>query len=158
MNSRDFPTVNREPLIREPRAPRAGFTLVEILVVVVILGLLATLVIPRVVGRGEEAKRTATLVQIRSLVQALDLYKLDNGFYPTTEQGLEALVSKPSGMPEPVNYRDDGYMKKVPVDPWGRPYVYRSPGEHGETDLFSFGPDGAEGGEGKDKDITNWDE
>jgi general secretion pathway protein G len=137
---------------------RSGFTLVEILVVVVILGLLATLVIPRVVGRGEEAKRTATLVQIRSLEQALDLYKLDNGFYPTTEQGLEALVAKPAGTPEPRNYRDDGYMKKVPMDPWGRPYVYRSPGEHGETDLFSFGPDGAEGGEGRNSDITNWEE
>ncbi len=137
---------------------RSGFTLVEILVVVVILGLLATLVIPRVVGRGEEAKRTATLVQIREIEQALDLYKLDNGFYPTTEQGLDALVSKPAGMPEPRNYREDGYMKKVPMDPWGRPYVYRSPGEHGEIDLFSFGPDGSEGGEGKNRDITNWDE
>lgn len=140
------------------RKRRSGFTLVEILVVVVILGLLATLVIPRVVGRGEEAKRTATLVQIRALEQALDLYKLDNGFYPTTEQGLEALVSKPSGMPEPMNYRKDGYMKKVPVDPWGRPYVYRSPGEHGETDILSFGPDGAEGGEEDDRDITNWEQ
>ena len=140
------------------RKRRSGFTLVEILVVVVILGLLATLVIPRVVGRGEEAKRTATLVQIRAIEQALDLYKLDNGFYPTTEQGLEALVSKPSGMPEPMNYRRDGYMKKVPVDPWGRPYVYRSPGEHGETDILSFGPDGAEGGEEDDRDITNWEQ
>ena len=140
------------------RKRRSGFTLVEILVVVVILGLLATLVIPRVVGRGEEAKRTATLVQIRALEQALDLYKLDNGFYPTTEQGLEALVSKPSGMPEPMNFRKDGYMKKVPVDPWGRPYVYRSPGEHGETDILSFGPDGAEGGEEDDRDITNWEQ
>ena len=140
------------------RKRRSGFTLVEILVVVVILGLLATLVIPRVVGRGEEAKRTATVVQIRALEQALDLYKLDNGFYPTTEQGLEALVSKPSGMPEPMNYRRDGYMKKVPVDPWGRPYVYRSPGEHGETDILSFGPDGAEGGEEDDRDITNWEQ
>ena len=140
------------------RKRRSGFTLVEILVVVVILGLLATLVIPRVVGRGEEAKRTATLVQIRALEQALDLYKLDNGFYPTTEQGLEALVSKPSGMPEPMNYRKDGYMKKVPVDPWGRAYVYRSPGEHGETDILSFGPDGAEGGEEDNRDITNWEQ
>ena len=140
------------------RKRRSGFTLVEILVVVVILGLLATLVIPRVIGRGEEAKRTATLVQIRALEQALDLYKLDNGFYPTTEQGLEALVSKPSGMPEPMNFRKDGYMKKVPVDPWGRPYVYRSPGEHGETDILSFGPDGAEGGEEDDRDITNWEQ
>lgn len=140
------------------RKRRSGFTLVEILVVVVILGLLATLVIPRVVGRGEEAKRTATVVQIRALEQALDLYKLDNGFYPTTEQGLEALVSKPSGMPEPMNFRKDGYMKKVHVDPWGRPYVYRSPGEHGETDILSFGPDGAEGGEEDDRDITNWEQ
>jgi general secretion pathway protein G len=140
------------------RKRRSGFTLVEILVVVVILGLLATLVIPRVVGRGEEAKRTAALVQIREIEQALDLYKLDNGFYPTTEQGLEALVSKPGGLPEPRNYRSDGYMKKVPSDPWGRPYVYRSPGDHGEADLFSLGPDGAEGGEDKNRDITNWDE
>lgn len=137
---------------------RSGFTLVEILVVVVILGLLATLVIPRVVGRGEEAKRTAALVQIRSLEQALDLYKLDNGFYPTTDQGLEALVSKPAGTPEPLNYRDEGYIKKIPMDPWGRPYAYRCPGEHGETDLLSYGPDGTEGGEGKNKDITNWEE
>jgi general secretion pathway protein G len=140
------------------RKRRSAFTLVEILVVVVILGLLATLVIPRVVGRGEEAKRTAALVQIRSLEQALELYKLDNGFYPTTEQGLKALVSKPAGTPEPVNYRDDGYIKKIPMDPWGRPYVYRCPGEHGETDLLSFGPDGTEGGEGKNRDITNWEE
>ncbi|HRX26475.1 MAG TPA: type II secretion system major pseudopilin GspG [Aminivibrio sp.] len=140
------------------RKRRSGFTLVEILVVVVILGLLATLVIPRVVGRGEEAKRTAALVQIREIEQALDLYKLDNGFYPTTEQGLEALVSRPGGLPEPRNYREDGYMKKVPSDPWGRPYLYRSPGDHGEADLFSLGPDGAEGGEGKNRDITNWDE
>jgi general secretion pathway protein G len=137
---------------------KSGFTLVEILVVVVILGLLATLVIPRVVGRGEEAKRTATLVQVREVEQALDLFKLDNGFYPTTEQGLEALVQKPSGYPEPRNYRDDGYMKKLPSDPWGRPYVYRCPGEHGEFDLFSVGPDGEEGGEGKNADIANWEE
>jgi len=143
-------------LVREKR--RSGFTLVEILVVVVILGLLATLVIPRVVGRGEEAKRTAALVQIRSIEQALELYKLDNGFYPSTEQGLEALVTRPSGSPEPQNYRDGGYMKKIPLDPWGRPYVYRCPGEHGETDILSFGPDGEEGGEGKNRDITNWEE
>ena len=136
---------------------RGGFTLVEILVVVVILGLLATLVAPRVIGRGEEAKRTSTLVQIREIEQALDLYKLDNGFYPVTDQGLEALVIKPSSSPEPLKYRNEGYIKKVPLDPWGSPYVYRCPGDHGEYDLFSYGPDAEEGGEGKNQDITSWE-
>ncbi len=136
---------------------RRGFTLVEILVVVVILGLLATLVAPRVIGRGEEAKRTSTLVQIREIEQALDLYKLDNGFYPVTDQGLEALVIKPSSSPEPLKYRNEGYIKKVPLDPWGSPYVYRCPGDHGEYDLFSYGPDAEEGGEGKNQDITSWE-
>ena len=139
------------------RKRRSGFTLVEILVVVVILGLLATLVIPRVVGRGEEAKRTATVVQIRALEQALDLYKLDNGFYPTQDQGLDALVSRPNLPPEPQNYRTGGYLKKVPKDPWGREFIYRMPGDHGEYDLLSYGPDGQEGGEEKNKDITNWE-
>jgi general secretion pathway protein G len=134
-----------------------GFTLVEILVVVVVLGLLASLVVPRIVGRGEEAKRTATLVQIREIEQALDLFKLDNGFYPTTEQGLAALVEKPGVSPEPRKYKDGGYMKKIPVDPWGNEYMYRCPGDHGEFDLFSPGPDGEQGGEGDNTDITNWE-
>ena len=136
---------------------RTGFTMIEMLVVVVILGLLATLVVPKVVGQGEEAKRTATMVQIKEIEQALDMFKLDNGFYPSTEQGLDALVQKPSMTPEPRKYREGGYMKKLPIDPWGGPFVYRSPGEHGEYDLFSTGTDGQEGGEGKGKDITNWD-
>ena len=136
---------------------RTGFTMIEMLVVVVILGLLATLVVPKVVGQGEEAKRTATMVQIKEIEQALDMFKLDNGFYPSTEQGLDALVQKPTMTPEPRKYREGGYMKKVPIDPWGGPFVYRSPGEHGEYDLFSTGTDGQEGGEGKGKDITNWD-
>ncbi len=136
---------------------RTGFTMIEMLVVVVILGLLATLVVPKVIGQGEEAKRTATLVQIKEIEQALDMFKLDNGFYPTTEQGLEALIEKPTMTPEPRKYREGGYMKKVPIDPWGGPFVYRSPGEHGEFDLFSTGTDGQEGGEGKGKDITNWE-
>ncbi len=139
------------------RRKRQGFTLVEVLVVVVIIGLLAGLVVPRIVGRGEEAKRTATSVQISELEQALDLFKLDNGFYPTTEQGLEALVEEPNTTPEPRNYRSGGYIKKIPMDPWGSPFVYRSPGDHGEVDLFSTGPDGEEGGEGDNADITNWD-
>ena len=136
---------------------RTGFTMIEMLVVVVILGLLATLVVPKVVGQGEEAKKTATMVQIKEIEQALDMLKLDNGFYPSTEQGLDALVQKPSMTPEPRKYREGGYMKKLPIDPWGGPFVYRSPGEHGEYDLFSTGTDGQEGGEGKGKDITNWD-
>ncbi len=136
---------------------RSAFTLVEVLVVVVIIGLLAGLVVPRIVGRGEEAKRTATQVQIRQLGQALDLFKLDNGFYPTTDQGLEALLTRPTLPPEPRNYREGGYMQKLPVDPWGSPYVYRSPGDHDEFDLFSYGPDGEEGGEGANADITSWE-
>jgi general secretion pathway protein G len=143
--------------LKTGKGRKKGFTLVEILVVVVVLGLLASLVVPRIVGRGEEAKRTATLVQIREIEQSLDLFKLDNGFYPTTEQGLAALVEKPEVSPEPRKYKDDGYMKKIPVDPWGNEYMYRCPGDHGEFDLFSPGPDGEQGGEGDNTDITNWE-
>lgn len=136
---------------------RSGFTLVEILVVVVIIGMLAALVAPKVVGRGEEAKRTAAQVQIRELEQALDMYKLDSGMYPTTEQGLEALINKPTTSPEPRKWKDGGYLRKLPVDPWGKEFIYRHPGDHGDVDLFSCGADGEEGGEGDGKDITNWD-
>ncbi|EFQ22719.1 type II secretion system major pseudopilin GspG [Aminomonas paucivorans] len=142
-------------MLRERR--HRGFTIIEIMVVVVIIGMLATLVIPRVIGRGDDAKRTAAQVQIKEVEQALDLYHLDNGSYPTQDQGLDALVSKPSLPPEPMNYRSGGYLKKVPNDPWGRPFIYRMPGDHGEFDLLSYGPDGQEGGEDKNKDITNWD-
>jgi general secretion pathway protein G len=138
------------------RARRPGFTLVEVMVVVVILGLLATLVVPRVMGQGEQARRTAASVQIKEIEQALDLFRLDNGFYPTTEQGIAALVTKPSLAPEPKNWRSGGYLKKIPVDPWGNSYLYRNPGDHGEIDLLSLGPDGVEGGEGNNADITNW--
>jgi general secretion pathway protein G len=143
--------------MKKQQQKRSGFTLVEVLVVVVILGLLAGLVVPRVVGRGEEAKRTAAAVQIREIEQALEMYRLDSSLYPSTAQGLEALVAKPSIPPEPRKYREGGYLRKLPVDPWGSPFVYRCPGDHGEYDLFSPGADGEEGGDGPGKDITNWE-
>jgi len=135
----------------------AGFTLIEIMVVIIILGVLAALVVPNIMGRPDEARVTAAQSDIRSLSNALDLYKLDNFNYPTTDQGLEALVNKPAGSPEPKNWNQDGYLKKVPKDPWGNEYLYLSPGAQGKFDLYSLGADGREGGEGVDADITSWD-
>lgn len=138
---------------------KRGFTLIEVLVVVFILALLAALVGPKVIGRTDDAKIAEAKIQIKNLETALKLYKLDNGFYPTTEQGLEALVKKPSGTPSPEKYREGGYLEKksVPKDPWGNPYIYVSPGSHGDFDLSSYGADGKLGGEGKDADINNWE-
>lgn len=138
---------------------RGGFTLIEIMVVIVILAMLAALVGPRLMGRTDDAKITDARVQIKNIETALKLYKLDNGSYPGTEQGLGALVAKPTIGVIPKNYRDGGYLesKKMPKDPWGSDYLYVSPGEHGDYDLFSYGSDGAKGGEGKDADITSWD-
>ena len=135
-----------------------GFTLIEIMVVVIILGLLAGLVLPRILGQEERARVEATKVQIRALESALDAFKLDNGFYPDTQQGLEALIEKPTVGQIPPKYRDGGYLeqKKIPLDPWGNPYVYLCPGLHGDFDIISYGADGKEGGEGKDADIQNW--
>lgn len=138
------------------RRDQRGFTLIEIMVVVVILGILAGIVVPRLLDRPEEARRTKAAVQIRSLEEALGLFRLDNGFYPSTEQGLKALVEKPTAGRVPSRYRDGGYIKSVPVDPWGQPYLYLSPGTHGDFDLFSYGPDGESGGEGDNADIGNW--
>lgn len=134
----------------------AGFTLIEIMVVVIILSLLAGIIIPRIVGRPEEARRTKAVVQIKQLEGALSLFKIDNGFYPSTEQGLEALVSPPTTGETPQNFKESGYMKKIPADPWGYQYAYLSPGEHDDYDLISFGADGEEGGEGRDADIEHW--
>lgn len=139
------------------RNKRKGFTLVEILVVVVILGLLAALVVPQVIGQGEEARRTAASVQISEIEKALDLYRLHNSMYPTTEQGISALVTKPTTSPVPRKFPEGGYLKKVPLDPWGNQFIYRSPGEKGEVDLISMGADGEEGGDGRGKDISNHD-
>ncbi len=138
---------------------RGGFTLVEIMVVVVIIGLLAALIGPRVIGQSETAKIKATQTQISQLTQALELYHLDNGFYPTTDQGLEALVEKPSTSPEPKNYAKGGYLqkKKLPKDGWGNDFIYICPGQHGDFDILSYGSDGKEGGEGGAADIASWE-
>jgi general secretion pathway protein G len=136
-----------------------GFTLIEIMVVIVILSLLAILVAPKIIGRTDDARIADAKVQIRNLESALKLYKLDNGNFPTTEQGLESLLTKPATGLIPKNYRDGGYLetKTIPKDPWKNDYVYLSPGEHGDYDLYSMGADSARGGEGKDADIESWD-
>jgi general secretion pathway protein G len=141
-----------------PLRGRAGFTLIEIMVVIVILGLLAALVVPKLIGRTEEAKKTQSRVQIKHIQQALELFKLDNGFFPGTDQGLEALVRVPESGRIPKNYRKGGYIDRVPKDPWGNAYVYVSPGTHGDYDISSYGADGVAGGEGEDADINSWDE
>jgi general secretion pathway protein G len=136
-----------------------GFTLIEIMVVVVILALLAALVGPRIMGRADDAKIADAKVQIRNIESGLKLFKLDNGFYPGTEQGLQSLVEKPTVGQIPKSYKAEGYLesKKIPKDPWGNDFIYLSPGEHGDYDLCSYGSDGAKGGEGKDADICSWD-
>ncbi|MBI5756616.1 MAG: type II secretion system major pseudopilin GspG [Nitrospirae bacterium] len=133
-----------------------GFTLIEIMVVLIIIGLLAGIVVPKLMGRTEEAKRTKTVVQIRNLQSAIDLYRLDNGSYPSTEQGLQALVEKPTIGEIPRNWKDGGYIDKIPKDAWGNSYGYISPGLHGDYDLYSYGADGDEGGDGKNADIQSW--
>jgi len=136
-----------------------GFTLIEIMVVIVILGILAGLIIPRIMGRPEEARRVKAVVQMEGLETSLRLYKLDNGTYPSTEQGLQALVEAPTAGELPRSWREGGYLEKgkVPKDPWGNEYVYLSPGLHGDYDLISYGPDGEPGGEGKNEDINSWE-
>lgn len=134
-----------------------GFTLLEMMVVILILGILASIIVPKFIGQTDEARRKAAMVQIRNLEDALNLYRVDSGFYPTTDQGLDALVRKPSTPPEPTHWREGGYFPKIPGDPWGRPYVYLSPGSHGEYDLLSYGGDGEPGGEGKNADVESWD-
>ena len=131
-----------------------GFTLVEIMVVVVILGILAVLIVPRVLGRSDEARQAAAKHDIATIMQSLKLYRLDNGRYPTNEQGLQALVTKPTSAPAPSNWKP--YLDKVPKDPWGNTYQYLSPGVHGEVDVFSLGADNQPGGTGADLDIGSW--
>ena len=136
-----------------------GFTLIELMVVIVILGILAGLIIPRIMSRPDEARQSKARIQIESLETALKLYKLDNGSYPSTEQGLQALVEAPSVGSLPKKWREGGYLEKgrVPKDPWGNEYVYLCPGTHGECDIISYGADGEPDGEKKDKDINSWE-
>jgi len=136
----------------------SGFTLIEIMVVIVILALLAALVGPKIIGRSDDAKIADVKVQIRNLETARKLYKLDSGVYPSTEQGLSSLITKPATGVIPKNYKSEGYLesKTLPKDPWSNEYIYLSPGEHGDYDLCSYGSDGAKGGESKAADICSW--
>ena len=135
---------------------QGGFTLLEVMVVVVILGILAALVVPKIISRPDEARVIAAKQDIASLMQALKLYRLDNQRYPSTEQGLQALAVQPTTAPLPPNWKSGGYVERLPRDPWGNPYQYLNPGVHGEIDVLSFGADGAPGGEGNDADIGSW--
>lgn len=133
---------------------QTGFSLIEIMVVVVILGILASIVVPKIMGRPDEARVVKAKQDILAIQNALDLYKLDNGVYPTTDQGLAALVIKPTSNPEPRDWKI--YLKRIPKDPWGREYLYLNPGEHGEIDIFTLGAEGQPGGTGINAEIGNW--
>lgn len=133
-----------------------GFTLVEILVVIVIMGVLAAMIVPNVIGRTHDARVAAAKQDVVSLSQALAMYKLDNARLPSAEQGLKALVEKPTSSPLPNNWRTGGYIPRLPNDPWGNPYQYANPGLRGEFDVFSFGADGKSGGEGEGTDLGTW--
>jgi general secretion pathway protein G len=148
-------TVSTPRIIRATRADD-GFTLLELMVVVVILSILALVVVPRVIDRPDQARAARVQADIAILENALKLYKLDNLRYPSTEQGLQALVEKPSRDPVPANWAGNGYVDRLPNDPWGNPYQYLAPGVKGEIDLFSYGADGNSGGDGMDADIGNW--
>ncbi len=136
------------------RRLQTGFTLIELMVVLVIIGVLAALIVPNVLDRADDARVTAARTDVGNLMQALKLYRLDNQRYPTAEQGLQALMAKPTTGPAPANWKP--YLEKLPSDPWSRPYQYLNPGIKGEIDVMSFGADGQPGGEGKDADIGSW--
>lgn len=133
---------------------QGGFTLIELMVVVVILAILAAIAVPMLMDRPDEARTVKAKQDISAISSALQLYRLDNFRYPTTDQGLEALVSKPTGEPIPANWKP--YMERLPKDPWGRDYLYLSPGQHGEFDVYTLGANGVEGGDGADTTIGNW--
>jgi general secretion pathway protein G len=147
-----FVTPPHQPMRRPAR--QRGFTLIELMVVLAIIGILAALVVPNVLNRADDARVTAARTDVSNLMQALKLYKLDNRNYPTPEQGLQALVIRPTTGPAPVNWKP--YIDKLPADPWGRPYQYMNPGVKGEVDVLSLGADGQAGGEGMNADIGSW--
>ena len=148
------PDLARVPAQRHRR--EAGFTLIEIMVVIAIIGILATLIVPNIMGRPDEARATAAKHDVGTINQALKLYRLDTGRYPTTEQGIKALVERPTSEPIPQNWKTGGYLSSVPKDPWGNAYHYSNPGTRGEIDVISYGADGKPGGTGTDADIGNW--
>lgn len=134
----------------------AGFTLIEVMVVVVILGILAAIVVPQIMNRPDQAKQIKAKQDILAIENALDLYKLDNGFYPSTDQGLQALMAEPDTAPLPRHWKQGGYLKRLPMDPWDREYQYLNPGEHSAIDIFTYGANGVADGEGIDAQIGNW--
>ncbi len=140
--------------LRARRRPLRGFTLIELMVVLVIIGVLAALIVPNVLDRADDARVTAARTDVNNLMQALKLYRLDNQRYPSAEQGLQALVAKPAVGAIPANWKP--YLDKLPNDPWGQPYQYLNPGVKGEIDVYSFGADGQTGGEGKNADVGSW--
>ena len=144
--------------LQHPARASRGFTLIEVMVVVIILGILASIVIPKVMDRPDQARIIKAQQDIRTLESALKLYKLDNYTYPTTDQGLQALVSRPTIAPEPRGWKQNGYIDRIPQDPWEYDYLYLSPGSHGELDLYTQGADGQPGGEGPNSDIGNWNQ
>jgi general secretion pathway protein G len=152
-------TTCRVPAKRPARGRRdAGFSLLELMVVVVILSILALVVVPRVIDRPDQARVARAQSDIAAISSAVNLYRLDNFRYPSTEQGLQALVTRPTSEPVPPNWATNGYMDRLPVDPWGQPYQYLEPGVHGDFDVFSYGADAAPGGTGIDADIGSWSE
>ncbi len=142
------------PTAAPRRARRRGFTLIELMVVLVIIGVLAALIVPNVLDRADDARVTAARTDVNNLMQALKLYRLDNQRYPSGEQGLQALVNKPATTPIPPNWKP--YLDKLPNDPWGKPYQYANPGLKGEIDVYSFGADGTVGGDGKNAEVGSW--
>ncbi len=147
----------QSPEVRKERDGESGVTLIEMMVVLVIIAIVAALVVPNVIGRPDQARATVARTDVRTIASSLELYRLDNKTYPTTAQGLDALVTRPVTAPVPANWASGGYLSKVPTDPWGNAYIYRSPGENGSYDLLSLGADGKPGGEGVDADINGGD-